>query len=61
MKSFSGTKVTVPSGATVYLPSPGTTFSVEPSSNVAGTVSSIGTLGSTGVNFGVQFEFHLFY
>ena len=53
MKSFSGTNVTVPSGATVYLPSPGTTFSVEPSSNVAGTVSSIGTLGSAGVNFGV--------
>ena len=52
-KSFSGTNVTVPSGATVYLPSPGTTFSVDPSSNVAGTFSSIGTLGFAGTNCGL--------
>ena len=44
--------VTVPSGFTVYVPSPGTTFSVDPSSNVAGTSSSIGTSGLPGVNVG---------
>ncbi len=46
VKAFSGTKVTVPSFATMYFPSPGTTFSVLPSSNVAGTLSSIGTVSS---------------
>ena len=44
---FSGTKVTVPSAATVYVPTPGTTLVVEPSSNVAGTVSLIATVFST--------------
>ena len=44
--------VTVPSGATVYVPSPGITFSFEPSSNVAGTSSSIGTSGFPGLNSG---------
>ena len=53
MKSFSGVKVTVPSGATVYVPSPGTFFSVVPSSNVAGTSSSIGTSGFPGLNSGL--------
>ena len=50
---FSGVKVTVPSGATVYVPSPGITFSVDPSSNVAGTSSSIGTFGLPGVKVGL--------
>ncbi len=50
---FSGVNVTVPSGATVYVPSPGMTFSVEPSSKVAGTSSSIGTSSSPGVNVGL--------
>ena len=49
---FSGVNVTVPSGFTLYVPSPGTTFSVVPSSNVAGTSSSIGTSGLPGVNVG---------
>ena len=49
---FSGVNVTVPSGATVYVPSPGITFSFEPSSNVAGTSSSIGTSGFPGLNSG---------
>ena len=52
---FSGVKVTVPSGLTVYVPSPGITFSVVPSSNVAGTSSSIGTFGLPGVNVGLPF------
>ena len=47
MNPFSGSNVTVPSAATVYFPSPGITFSVEPSSNVAGLVSSISTVFST--------------
>ena len=46
MNVFSGTNVTVPSGATVYVPSPGIVLVVLPSSNVAGTVSSIGTVSS---------------
>ena len=49
---FSGVNVTVPSGFTLYVPSPGTTFSVNPSSNVAGTSSSIGTSGLPGLNVG---------
>ena len=53
VNDFSGTKVTVPSGATVYVPSPGITLVVEPSSNVAGTSSSIGTLGLPSVNLGL--------
>ena len=47
--------VTVPSGATVYVPSPGTTFVVDPSSNVAGLVSSIGISGLAGLNVGFPF------
>ena len=47
---FSGVKCTVPFGSTVYVPSFGTTFSVVPSSNVAGTFSSIGNSGSPPVN-----------
>ena len=46
---FSGVKVTVPSGATVYVPSPGMTFSFDPSSKVAGTSSFIGTSLAPGV------------
>ena len=38
---FLGTKVTVPSVATVYVPTPSTVLVVEPSSNVAGTSSFI--------------------
>ena len=53
VNDFSGTKVTVPSGATVYVPSPGIVFVVEPSSKVAGTSSSIGTLGLPGVKLGL--------
>ena len=53
VNDFSGTKVTVPSGATVYVPSPGITLVVEPSSKVAGTVSSIGTLGVPAVKTGL--------
>ena len=53
MNDFSGTKVTVPFGATVYVPSPGMVFVVEPSSNVAGVSSSIGTFGLPGVKVGV--------
>ena len=60
MKSLFGVNVTVPSGATVYVPSPGTSLVVEPSSNVAGLVSSSSTVFSTpltvvlpGVNSGL--------
>ena len=53
VNDFSGTKVTVPSGATVYVPSPGMVLVVDPSSNVAGIVSSIGTLGLPAVKTGV--------
>ena len=52
-KSGSGVKVTLPFSSIVYVPSPGTTFVVVPSSNVGGTSSSIGTLGFPGVNIGV--------
>ena len=51
----SGVNVTLPSLSIVYVPSPGTTFSVVPSSNVGGTSSSIGTLGLPGLNVGVPF------
>ena len=44
---FSGTNVTVPSAATVNLPTPSTVLVVDPSSNVAGTSSLIGTVFST--------------
>ena len=53
MNDFSGTNVTVPSGATVYVPSPGIVLVVEPSSKVAGVSSSIGTTGSPSVNLGL--------
>ena len=53
VNDFSGTKVTVPSGATEYVPSPGMVFVIEPSSNVAGVSSSIGTFGLPGVKVGV--------
>ena len=43
-KSFSGVKVTLPFLSIVYVPSPGTFFSVVPSSNVGATFSSIGTV-----------------
>ena len=43
----SGVKCTVPSGSTVYVPSPGIVLVVVPSSNVAGTLSSIGTSTSS--------------
>ncbi len=46
-KFGSGTNVTVPSAATVNLPTPSTVLVVEPSSNVAGTSSLIGTVFST--------------
>ena len=45
--------MTVPSGATVYVPSPGMVLVVDPSSKVAGTVSSIGTLGLPSVKVGL--------
>ena len=44
---FSGTKVTVPSVATVYVPTPSIVLVTEPSSNVAGTSSLISTVFST--------------
>ena len=47
MKFFSGVKVTVPFSSIVYVPSPGTFFSVVPSSNVGLTVSSISTVFSS--------------
>ncbi len=46
-KFGSGTNVTVPSAATVNLPTPSTVLVVEPSSNVAGTSSLIGIVFST--------------
>ena len=49
---FSGVNVTVPSLATVYVPTLSTVFVVCPSSNVAGTSSSIGTSGFPGLNSG---------
>ena len=53
VNDFSGTNVTVPSGATVYVPSPGIVLVFDPSSNVAGVSSSIGTNGLPSVNVGV--------
>ena len=53
VNDFSGTKVTVPSRATVYVPSPGIVLVVEPSSKVAGVSSSIGTFGSPSVKVGL--------
>ena len=53
VNSDSGVNVTLPVLSIVYIPSPGTTFVVVPSSNVGGTSSSIGTLGFPGVNVGV--------
>ena len=52
-KSGSGVKVTLPFSSIVYIPSPGTFFSVVPSSNVRLTVSSIGTFGFPGTKTGV--------
>ena len=56
----SGVNVTTPFSSIVYVPSPGTSFVVEPSSNVGLTVSSISTVTSLpltvvlpGVNTGV--------
>ena len=51
-KSLSGVNVTVPSFATVYVPTLSTVFVMFPSSNVAGDSSSIGTSGLPGVNSG---------
>ena len=42
----SGVNVTTPYSSIVYVPSPGTSFVVEPSSNVGLTVSSISTVTS---------------
>ena len=53
MNDFSETKVTVPSGATLYVPTPSTVLIVKPSSNVAGTSSFIGTRLSPSVNTGL--------
>ena len=52
MKFFSGVNVTVPSGATVYVPSPSivtesTGFPVFGSTNLAGLSSSISTVFSS--------------
>ena len=55
VNDFSGTNVTVPSGETVYVPSPVMVFVVDPSSKVAGVSSSIGTSGLPGVNDGLPF------
>ena len=52
-KSLSGVKVTVPSLATVYVPTLSIVLVILPSSNVAGDSSSIGTSGVPGVNVGV--------
>ena len=46
-------KVTLPSLSIVYVPSPGTTFSVVPSSNVGGTVVSTSPLNSGVFDCGV--------
>ena len=47
VNDFSGTKVTVPSDATVYVPTPSTVLVLVPSSKVAGTVSLMATVLST--------------
>ena len=52
-KSLFGVNVTVPSFATVYVPTLSTVLVTFPSSNVAGDSSSIGTSGAPGVNTGV--------
>ena len=53
VKLGSGTKVTVPSAATVYVPMPSTVLEVDPSSKVAGTASFIGTRLSPSVKTGL--------
>ena len=53
VNDLSGVNVTVPSFATVYVPTLSIVFVVCPSSNVAGTSSSIGTSWFPGVNLGV--------
>ncbi len=53
VNDFSGVNVTVPSFATSYLPTPLISLTVLPSSNVAGTSSSIGTFSSPAVNVGL--------
>ena len=55
MNDFSGVNVTVPSLATVYVPTFSTVFVVFPSSNIAGVSLSISTSGFPGVNSGVPF------
>ena len=50
---FSGTKVTLPSDATVYVPTFGTVFVIVPSSKVAGTASLMATVLSTPSTFAV--------
>ena len=52
LKSLSGVNVTVPSFATVYVPTLSTVLLFWPLSNVAGTSSSIGTSEEPGVNSG---------
>ena len=46
MNVFSGVNVTLPVSSIVYVPSPGTFFSVVPSSNVGFTALSISTVFS---------------
>ena len=53
VNDFSGVNVTVPSLATSYLPIPSTVLTVLPSSNVAGTSSSIGTSELPSLNVGL--------
>ena len=53
VNDFSGTKVTVPSAATVYVPTPSIVLVVEPSSKVARTSSFIGTRLLPSVNSGL--------
>ena len=53
VNDFSGTRVTVPSAATVYVPTPEIVLVVEPSSNVAGTSLFIGTRLSPSLNVGL--------
>ena len=53
VKLGSGTNVTVPSAATVYVPTLSTVLVDEPSSNVAATSSFIGTRLSPSVNTGL--------
>ena len=53
VNDFSGVNVTVPSLATSNLPTPSTVLTVLPSSNVAGTSSSIGTSVLPSLNVGL--------